>query len=462
MAHPDLVVIGLIFLLIAVIIRVRRQRDPYSNKLALQARKIGSPDVYNGPELAVALHNPCAEEYPVEEAITDGLTGLKTRRYFLEALDDEWRRSARTGRQFCMAMVDLDRFKQINDRIGHREGDKVLRAVAALLDAGSKQPNVVARFGEDEFAILMPNTNAYQAETLAEGLRAAVEADDFLRAHEVTASFGIATFPDHGRTQEEILRVADSGMDLAKNCNGNCVKAASLSPNPGNAERNERLLEAYLEAAAKGMLSAAPDTFSHDQHKLEQMRPLLDTITALAFAVEAKDPYRQGHSQAVSKLAAQIAIQAGLSPAEVEEIRLAGIVHDIGKIHVPESVYNKPDLLTGAESEVMRTHAACGAKILEHLNVKGIEHIVRHHHERYDGKGYPEGLAGEKIPVGARIVAVAECFHNMISDLPYKSTCAFEDALDELRRCSGTQFDPKVVVTFLDWIQIYSDPRKQQ
>ena len=145
MAHPDLVVIGLIFLLIAVIIRVRRQRDPYSNKLALQGRKMGPSDVYNGPELAVALHNACAVERPMEEAITDGLTGLKTRCYFLEALDEEWRRSARTGRQFCLAMVDLDRFKQVNDRMGHREGDKVLRTVAALLDARARQSNVVAR-----------------------------------------------------------------------------------------------------------------------------------------------------------------------------------------------------------------------------------------------------------------------------------------------------------------------------
>jgi diguanylate cyclase (GGDEF)-like protein/putative nucleotidyltransferase with HDIG domain len=437
-------------LLAAGIVRPWRQLQPYLNRFGLQVRMMGSPNGHNELELAGALHGGCADEHPMEEAITDGLTGLKTRRYFIEGLDEEWRRSTRTGRQFCLAMVDLDRFKQVNDRMGHLEGDKVLRAVAALLVAGSKQPNVVARYGEDEFAILMPQTNAQQAETLAEGLRAAVEADDFLRAHEVTVSFGIAAFPDHGRTHEEILKVAHSGMDLAKNCNGNCVKVASLSPNPGNAERNAGLLDAHLEAAAKGTLFTARDTFSQDQNKLEQTRPLFDTITALAFAVEAKDAYRQDHSQAVSKLAVLIAMQAGLYQAEVEEIRLAGIAHDIGKIHVPESVYNKPDLLTGEEFEMMRSHAACGAKILEHLNVKGIEHIVRHHHERYDGKGYPDGLAGEKIPLGARIVAVAECFHNMISDLPYKSTCTFEDALDELRRCSGTQFDPKVVTAFLD------------
>ena len=220
MARPDLVVIGLIFLLIAVIIRVRRQRDPYSNKLALQARMTGPPDVYNEAELAVALHNACAEEHPVEEAITDSLTGLKTHRYFREALDGECRRSARTGCPFSVIMMDLDGFKRVNDQGGHLEGDRVLAAVATLLDARSRQSNVVARYGGDEFALLMPDTTTEQAEALAERLRTALEADYFLHAHGVTASIGIATFPDHGSTPEEILRFADAGMYLGpRGCN---------------------------------------------------------------------------------------------------------------------------------------------------------------------------------------------------------------------------------------------------
>jgi diguanylate cyclase (GGDEF)-like protein/putative nucleotidyltransferase with HDIG domain len=486
MAWLDWVIIASIALLAGAILGARQQWRRRLNKLHLHARKRGSSDDYDEPEPTVAPHNARAQRYPaeeaitggvtpginliavrigsnpVEEAITDGLTGLKTRRYFMEALEGEWRRSSGAGRQFSLAMLDLDRLKQVNDRMGRREGDKVLAGAAVLLDAGSKQPNVVARYGGDEFAILMPETNTQQAEILAERLRAALEADDFLRAHEVTASFGIATFPEDGRTPGEILKVADSGMSLAKQCNGNCVKVASLSPKPGNAERNARLLEAYLEAAVKGTFSTAPDTFSHDQHEFEQMKPLLDTITALAFAVEAKGPYMKDHSQAVSRLAAQIALQAGLSRAETEEIRLAGLVHDIGKIHVPEQVLKKPTRLTAEEFEIMKSHAAWGAKMLEPLNVKAIERIVCHHHERYDGKGYPEGLAGDRIPLGARIVAVAECIHNMVSDLRYKSARTFEDALAELRRCSGTQFDPKVVTTFLDWLQIYGDAGEQQ
>jgi HD-GYP domain-containing protein (c-di-GMP phosphodiesterase class II) len=149
-------------------------------------------------------------------------------------------------------------------------------------------------------------------------------------------------------------------------------------------------------------------------------------------------------------------MQAGLSEAEVEEIRLAGIVHDIGKIHVPDSLLSKPAPLTAQEYEIVKSHAAWGAKILEPLKVTAIERIVRHHHERYDGTGYPEGLAGDKIPLGARIVAVAESFDNMVSDLPYRRGRSAEEALAELRRCRGTQFDPLVVDAFLRLIESLS------
>jgi putative nucleotidyltransferase with HDIG domain len=183
---------------------------------------------------------------------------------------------------------------------------------------------------------------------------------------------------------------------------------------------------------------------------------LLDTITALASATEAKDPYGKSHSHAVSRLAAQIAMQMGLSEAEIEDIRLAGLVHDVGKIHVPDHVLLKPTLLTAQEYEIVKSHAAWGAKILEPLKVTGIERIVRHHHEFFDGQGYPDNLKGEQIPLGARIIAVANAFHSMVSALPYRKARSAEEALAELRRCRGTQFDPLVVDAFLRSIESLS------
>jgi diguanylate cyclase (GGDEF)-like protein/putative nucleotidyltransferase with HDIG domain len=410
-------------------------------------------------QIAIALHNARAYQLALDQAITDGLTGLKTHRFFREALEGECRRSARSGRPFSLVMMDLDGFKRVNDHGGHLEGDRVLRAVATLLDACSRQSNVVARYGGDEFAILMPETNVAQAKTLAERLRAALETDQFLRSHEVTASIGIATFPDHGPTPEEILRVADSGMYLAKHCDGNCVKLASLSVAAGDAERDQELLEAYLGVAVKRMFSTGNDALSHYRHRFEQMKPLLDTITALAFAVEAKDLYTRGHSQEVSRLAARIAIEAGLSQAEIEDIRLAGIVHDIGKIHVPEYVLHKPTLLTAEEFEKMKSHAAWGAKILEPLKVIPIERIVRYHHEALDGQGYPEGLKGDQIPLGARIITVADAYQAMVSGRPYRKARSVAEALAELHRCRGKQFDPLVVDALVKSIE---SSREQQ
>jgi diguanylate cyclase (GGDEF)-like protein/putative nucleotidyltransferase with HDIG domain len=418
-----------------------------------QGGRKGSWEVHNQPDPAAAPHKTRARRYSEGDAINNDLTGVKTCRHLLDALDDEWRRLSHTAGQFCLAMVDLDGFKQVNDRMGRPEGDKVLRVVAALLDVETKQPSFVARWGGDEFAVLMPDTETLEAMVRSERLRAKLEADGILAAHEVTASIGIAAFPDHGRTPEEILRAADSGTSVAKRCGGNCVKVGSLSHTPEEQERDRHLLDAYLEAAEERACAPGKSALGSYRECFNQLQPLWDTITALAFAVETRGPYRMDHARAVSRLAAQMARQAGLTPKEIEEIRLAGLVHDIGKIRVPEYVLKKPTLLTVQEFEIVKSHAAWGAKMVEPLSVKAVELIILHHHERYDGKGYPAELAGDRIPLGARMVTVAESFHSMIADLRYKSSRTFADALAELHRCAGTQFDPAVVTTFLDWIQ---------
>jgi diguanylate cyclase (GGDEF)-like protein/putative nucleotidyltransferase with HDIG domain len=460
MAWLDWVFIGTVIVIAGALIGLRpRARFLYSpgHPLGLMI----PPPAPNETALTVPSPSALARRYPAEEAIAKGPTGLRPKDDFLEALERERHRSTLTGRRFSLMIMALDRFEQLNHRLGRREADRALSAAAALLAARSTPPRVAARYGPDEFALLMPDTDTPQAGILAEELRGALEADTFLRTREVTGSFGIVTFPDHGRGQEEILRLADWGISLARRCGGNCVKAASLGPTPEDAERDQRLLEACLGAGAQGALSTAVGTSGDERDGLLPMNSLFDTISALAFAVGTKGPYVNDHSQAVSRLAAQIAIQAGLSPAEIEEIHVAGTLHDIGKLHVPEHVLRKPSRLTAEEYEIMKSHPAWGATMLEPLKAKSIELIVRHHHERYDGKGYPDGLAGDQIPLGARIVAVAECFHNMLSGLRYKSPRTFQDALAELRRCSGTQFDPQVVTAFLEWIQtqaLQSDP----
>jgi diguanylate cyclase (GGDEF)-like protein/putative nucleotidyltransferase with HDIG domain len=422
-------------------------------------------------QLAIALKNAQAYQVAQEQAITDSLTGLKTHRYFMEALDVEWRRSPRSGQHFSLIMMDLDDFKLVNDRHGHLEGDRVLAAVGRVLDARSRQSNVVAHYGGDQFAVLMPQASPEQAEILAERLRYGLSADPYLASRAITASFGIATFPVHGATPEEIVRVAESGMYLAKHERGNSVRVASGSSESPTTDWKHQLLEAYLGVAVKRMFSTGPEVFNQYLARFEaatrdtngENPSLMDTVTALAFTIDAKDHYTQGHSQSVSRLAAQLAQQLGLSSEEMEDIRLAGILHDIGKIGVPESVLNKPSCLTPEEYELIKSHAILGEKILEPLKVKAIERIrkmVRSHHERVDGKGYPDGLTGEDIPLGARIITIADCFDTLVSERSYKHACLLEEAVEELQKGKGTQFDSTLLDAFLTSLAAHGAPRR--
>jgi diguanylate cyclase (GGDEF)-like protein/putative nucleotidyltransferase with HDIG domain len=415
-------------------------------------------------QLAIALYNARAYQGAVEQAITDGLTGLKTHRYFMEELEREWRRATRSGNHFSVIMIDLDEFKLVNDRYGHLLGDQVLRTVAKLLSGRVRQSSLVARYGGDEFSILVPEATTEKAEALGERLRSSIEDDPFLSEHSVTASFGVGSFPEHGHTHEAILHVADAGMYLAKHENGNRVRVASLISESGQ-------VEAYLEVEFKRKFSTGPEAFDQILNRIEKAIQnsdgnisVVDTVTSRARALDCSDHYTQNHSQAVSRLAGQIARQLGMPGDEVEEIRRAGILHDIGKIGIPDFILYKPALLTAEEYEIMKTHSVKGQKILEPLQVEAMQricHMVRHHHEMFDGRGYPDKLQGDQILLGARILAVADCFDTMVSDRAYKPARSYEEAFAELRRCSGTQFDPRLVEAFLESLRIYGDPRRR-
>jgi diguanylate cyclase (GGDEF)-like protein/putative nucleotidyltransferase with HDIG domain len=412
-------------------------------------------------QLAIALHNARAYQCVLEEAITDGLTGLKTHRYFMEALEREWRRSSRAGRPFALIMMDLDNFKPVNDRHGHLQGDRVLSTVAKVLGDGVRQSSVMARYGGDEFAILMSDSTSDQATVLAERLRANIERDSFLSTHGVTASFGIGAFPENGPTHEEILHAADTGMYLAKHEAGNRIRVATSIPDRGQ-------VAACLGVEFKRRFSTGPEAFNAILNRIETaiesdgQVPLVDTVTSLARAIDLSDHYTRDHSEAVARLAVQIARQLGMSETQVEEIRLAGILHDIGKMGIPDAILYKPARLTTEEFVIMQSHAVKGQRILEPLKVDTIQRIslfIRSHHERFDGTGYPDRLKGEGIPLGARILTVADCFDTMISERAYKEALTLGEAVAELLRCSGTQFDPELVKSFLSSLDTLGDPR---
>jgi diguanylate cyclase (GGDEF)-like protein/putative nucleotidyltransferase with HDIG domain len=431
--------------------------------------------------IAGALHNALTFQRAQEQAITDGLTGVKTHRFFLEGLSAEWKRSTRAGRCFSVALMDLDRFKFVNDFYGHLEGDLVLQRVGQILEQDCRRSDVIARYGGDEFVILMPETNIEQGRQLTAKLRSAICADPLLRDKNITASFGLASFPLHGSTPQELIQVADSSMYFSKHQGGNSVSTADHY-DPAEAKKWKRdVLEAYLGVTLKRLFSTGPDAFDEIYHRLEQFAhslaenesthgasatdagaaaphglkdgpspAVLETVTSLAIAIDAKDPFTQGHSQKVSTYAAVLAAEAGLSEPDIEEVRLAGMLHDIGKVGIPESILNKNGPLNPEEWETMKSHVEYGAKLLAAL--RGMERVcsmVRHHHEFYDGSGYPDSLSGPVIPPGARILAIADAYDTITSDRTYKRAHTPEQAFAELQRCASAQFDPDLVQLFV-------------
>jgi diguanylate cyclase (GGDEF)-like protein/putative nucleotidyltransferase with HDIG domain len=417
---------------------------------------------------AGALHNALAFQKAQEQAITDGLTGVKTHRFLMEALSAEWKRSTRAGRPFAIVLMDLDRFKFVNDFYGHLEGDVVLQRVGHILEQNCRRSDVVARYGGDEFVILMPETNVEQARQLAAKLRGWVAADPLLRDKNITASFGIAGFPIHGSTPQELIQVADSSMYLSKHQGGNLVSSAEHY-DPAEAKKWKRdVLEAYLGVTLKRQFSTGPEAFDEIYRRLEQFTrslmdqgqpdspeelppAVVDTVTSLAIAIDAKNQYTTGHSQKVSAYAVMVAQNAGLCPSEVEEMRLAALLHDVGKVGIPEAILNKAGPLDAGEWETMKTHTILGAKILEPLrSLARIQEMVKHHHEFFDGSGYPDQLEEDQIPYGARVIAIADAYDTITSDRTYKKARAAEDAFIELERCCGSQFDPALVRLFIE------------
>jgi diguanylate cyclase (GGDEF)-like protein/putative nucleotidyltransferase with HDIG domain len=417
---------------------------------------------------AGALHNALTFQKAQEQAITDGLTGVKTHRFLMEALSSEWKRSTRASRPFALVLMDLDRFKFVNDSYGHLEGDVVLQRVGHILEQNCRRSDVVARYGGDEFVILMPETTIEQASQLAHKLRGSIASDPLLRDKKITASFGIAAFPLHGSTPQELIQVADSSMYLSKHQGGNAVSSADQSdPNERKLWKKD-VLEAYLGVTLKRLFSTGPEAFEEIHHRLEQFTRSLaeqdgdpsgqalppvvvETVTSLAFAIDAKDHYTQGHSQKVSAYAVMIAQALGLSLAEVEEIRLAALLHDIGKVGIPEPVLNKSGPLDVSEWEIMKTHTDLGSRLLEPLQgMSRIRAMIRHHHEFYDGSGYPARLEGQQIPRGARVIAIADAYDTITTARTYKKARTPEDAFGELERCATNQFDPQMVRLFIE------------
>ncbi len=403
--------------------------------------------------LATALHNAFVFQKLQQQSITDGLTGIKTRRFFVEALQSEWKRASRSGRPFSVVLMDLDKFKSVNDNLGHLEGDLVLARVGRLLEQKCRQSNVVARYGGDEFVILMPETSLEQAQVLSERLRLWVATDPMLNEMHITGSFGVASFPTHGATAEEVLRVADAGMYASKHAGGD--KVATVEDFGDAATSHRQLVSAFIE----GFLQREhygpelADELVQRLHKLSAAvegdaapEALCEAVLTLARAAESREMHATGHGDIASRTAETIGRALDLPADELNDVIFAARVHDVGKILIPERILNKNGPLTADEKYLLKMHASIGGEIAAAIpGAHRVAQYIRGHHERFDGSGYPDGLHGEQISLGARILAVAEVYANMVLDRPYAPAMSRDAAAAALEAASGTQLDGMLV-----------------
>lgn len=387
-------------------------------------------------QVAAALAQYQLFERVKMESITDGLTGIYNHRYFQEQLEIEIKKAVRADRTLALLMADLDNFKIFNDINGHVLGDEALRNVAAIIKGGLRTEDLVARYGGEEFVIVLPEVDAPRAAVVAERVRQRVEGFPFQTRPEagtrLTLSIGVAVFPYDAHSRELLVKRADQALYLAK-----------------RAGRNQVFLFGR-EGLTLGELSP---------EELVKQELSLGIIHALAAAVDAKDSYTYRHSEAVSKFASGLARKLGLSEEETALLKMAGLVHDIGKIGIANEVLNKPGRLSPEEMELIKEHPRIGCNILRHVpSLHPVLPAVLHHHELYDGSGYPCGLKEDDIPLGARVLCLADAFHAMISDRPYRPALSQTRAVEELKSNAGQQFDPGLVATF---ISILAEPMVQ-
>jgi len=412
-----------------------RVTDRTIGSLILASRK---PNAYSRRQIQLLEKVALQIAAPVENAQLytqleqksrlDGLTGLFNRRHFEERLKDEISRHSRYGDAFSIFMLDLDNFKAYNDAYGHLAGDLLLNQVGRIIESSVRNADQPFRYGGDEFVVVLPQTATDDAYVVAERVREHIAREMEKRAITVTCSIGLASYPTDGVVSDELVGVADTALYHAKRTGGNRIFLSSkiLSEPPDH----EGIQEIYAKSNG------------------------LSSVYALVSTVEDRDPYACGHSRKVSTYAEALAEAIGLSPDEVSRVSTAALLHDIGKIGIPDKVLNKKGRLNGEDWEAIKAHPRLGANI-----VGSIPHLVScvssilHHHERWDGSGYPEGLKGEEIPIEARILAIADTFEAMTSARPYRPPLSPEDVIKKLRQGAGIQFDPKLVKVFIGIIE---------
>ena len=362
----------------------------------------------------------------------DGLTGLYNHRYFQEHLDNSIQSSDNEGQTISLLFMDIDYFKHFNDINGHQSGDWVLKKIGSILKNSVRKNDIVARYGGEEFAAILVNTKEKEAIDIGEKIRKNVEnayfeGQDKQPNKNITISIGVSSYPDKAKNKYQLINTADDALYRAKFFNKNRV-------------------EIY-----HNILDDLCSYINIDNEAIKSMKTFISMINL-------KDKYTYAHTERVVIYIRNFAKYLNLKEEEFINLNIGAYLHDIGKVDIPEAILNKKDKLNDEEFELLKKHPQYGVDLIKDIKqFQSFMPLVKHHHERYDGKGYPDKLKGKEIPYLARILAIADSFDAMTSNRPYNMRKSHDEAIEELRKNSGTQFDPILVEKFISMIKVYKD-----
>lgn len=359
----------------------------------------------------------------------DGLTNVYNHRYFQDKLKEKIEIGRKENKPVSMIFIDIDYFKHYNDLYGHQKGDNILKELAEIIRKSVRDKDIVARYGGEEFAVILEDTTEKETLEIAERIRTNVE-ENYFDGEEnqpkgkITASIGISIFPDKAKDEIELIKSADDALYRAKFFNKNRVETYT----------------SILDDLKKNI----------DDKDIE----LVTSIKTLISIINAKDRYTYSHVERVVIYSRLLADKLNLSERDKNNLIYGAYMHDIGKINIAKEILAKRMKLEKEEWEELKQHPDNGVEIIKSVeSLKDVIPLIKHHHERYDGMGYPSGLSGDEIPYLARVLTVVDSFDAMTSNRPYNVRKSYEEGIEELRNCSGTQFDPEIVKAFIEVIE---------
>lgn len=404
-------------------------------------------------ELAVTIAN--LFEQIKKQAITDGLTGLYNRRHFDQCLAAESERALRLNQPFTLITLDLDHLKKINDNFGHPVGDEAIKQIGVVLKKNARSVDIASRFGGEEFAIILPGIDIEGGLIAAERLRVAITEISLKDSIPVSASIGLATFLKHTDSIGELLELADQAMYAAKKNGRNKVEIANKQE---EADWQNLIVNIFVEMLVKQKIPAASQIVKDIQQNKFQSENLLEIMICIYNSLSQTQQSIYNKNEYIDEkldLLTQIAERMNSEKEEIDKLKVACVLHDIGNLLVPENILLKPGPLTKDQRKQVLEHPILAAKeILRPLKSTGyIINIIEHHHEHWDGTGYPGVLSGNSIPKGARIMFLIDAYYAMINERPYRKAISQEKVYEIIKNGAGTIWDANIVDIFIDIVK---------